>query len=414
MPNTQLVDHLFRHQYGKMVSILTRIFGLQHLDTIEDAVQDTFINALRVWQNEIPEKPEAWLTQAAKNRALDLFRTLGAEHKRAPKMENGPSTIALNELFLDSEITDSQLRMIFAACNPLLHPKDQIAFALKTISGFSQKEIAAALLLKEETVKKRLSRAREAIRKGNISFEIPVGPELPKRLQRVQEVLYLIFNDGFHSIRKELLVREDLCGEAMRLCKMLLDHPLTQTAESHALMALMCFQSARLKSKVNAQNEVVSLREQDRSLWHAPLMYMGYQMMDKAAETESFSTYHYEAAIAFEHVQAKDYESTDWKQILFWYEQLEHLHPSLFNQLNRAVVHLQLEEFDNAETLLKGIDSRLLEQRAYLYHGLWAEYHYKRGEQNKALEQIEQALSQVSNASEKSYLERKRELYAGS
>ncbi len=190
------LDHLFRHQYGKMVSILTRIFGLANLEIIEDAVQDTFIKAMVAWRNGMPENPEAWLTKAAKNRTIDLFRKLSADKKRLPKITSGPSAIALNDLFLDTEIEDSQLRMIFTACHPILNPKDQLSFALKTVSGFSAKEIASALLLKEETVKKRLMRARKSIAEQNVSFQIPQGKDLPERLSRVLEVLYLIFNEG--------------------------------------------------------------------------------------------------------------------------------------------------------------------------------------------------------------------------
>jgi RNA polymerase sigma factor (sigma-70 family) len=150
----KVVDHLFRHQYGKMVAILTRIFGLSNLETIEDAVQDTFVKAISSWRNQMPDNPEAWLTQAAKNRVLDLFRKLSAEKKSVSKMESGQNVMAINELFLDNEIEDSQLRMIFAACNPILNPRDQIAFALRTISGFSSKEIASSLLLRRNHQKK--------------------------------------------------------------------------------------------------------------------------------------------------------------------------------------------------------------------------------------------------------------------
>lgn len=193
MESDAIIDHLFRHQHGRMVAILTRIFGLSNLEIIEDAVQDTFIKAMGTWRNGMPDNPEAWLTQAAKNRMIDLFRKLKSEKERAAYMESGTSTISVNELFLDDEIADSQLRMIFTACHPQLDPRDQIAFALKTIAGFSQKEIASALLLKEEAIKKRLSRARKAIGIKSISFEIPQGEQLNQRMIRVLEVLYLLF-----------------------------------------------------------------------------------------------------------------------------------------------------------------------------------------------------------------------------
>lgn len=411
MTQPKLIDHLFRHQFGKMVSILTRIFGLEHLETIEDAVQDTFVTAMRAWQGGMPENPEAWLTQAAKNRTLDLFRKLSAERTRLPKLESGPDTIALNELFLDHEIADSQLRMIFTACNPALSAKDQIAFSLKTISGFSQKEIAAALLIKEETVKKRLARARNSIQKEGMAFEIPSSGDLPERINRVLEVLYLIFNEGFHSGKKELLLREDLCGEAMRLCHMMLQTEHLQQPATHALFALMCFNVSRLRGKVNDQNEIISLSKQDRSLWDDGLIATGHKHMDKAVDTPYFTSYHYEAAIAAEHVMAPDYESTNWTNILRWYQQLEEVQPSPFNGLNMAVIYVQLLEFSKAEELLRNIQPEKLEQRAYLYHGLWAEYYYKKGEMQAAVKAVDQAIHLVNNDVEKRYLERKRAKY---
>lgn len=407
MTEPRIIDHLFRHQYGKMVSILSRIFGLQQLHLIEDAVQDTFISAMKTWRNGIPENPEAWLTAAAKNRAVDLLRQVGAEQQRALRWNNGTATIALNELFLDTEIADSQLRMIFTACNPALKPQDQIAFALKTISGFSAQEIASALLLKEETVKKRLVRARKTITEENIAFEIPAGHDLPARLHRVMEVIYLIFNEGFHSGQKQALIREELCGEAIRLCKLLLCNEHTATGDTLALFALFCFHSARLRSKVNAAGEVLSLKEQNRSLWYRPLIEMGYTALNKAVMSE-FGIYHYEAAIAAEHVMAHSYEETNWKQILEWYRQLDALQPSPFHRLNMATVQLQLENYTEARALLDCIDPQELEQRVYLYHGLWAEYYKKQGMRTEGLKAIDQALASVSNEAERHYLEKKK------
>lgn len=406
-----MIDHLFRHQYGKLVSILTRFFGLQHLETIEDAVQDTFVSALKAWQGSIPEHPEAWLTQAAKNRVLDLFRKLSAEDQRIAKMDSGVATIAIHELFLDHEMEDSVLRMIFTACNPLLHPKDQIAFALKTVSGFSGKEIAAALLLKEDTVKKRLSRARKTIRSTAIAFEIPEGAILQQRLDRVLEVIYLIFNEGFHSNRKDILIREDLCGEAMRLTQLLLQRPLTATPKVQAVFALFCFQSARLRSRVNAAREVISLRDQDRSKWYLPLITLGHRAMERAVEADVFSPYHYEAAIAAEHTRAQNFDTTDWGKILKWYEQLHALEPSAFHLLNLAMVQLQLKAFDAVAELLQRIDPNELEQRQYLYYGAYAEFAFQTGDQKSALRYIDQAIEATQNAVERAHLTQKKALY---
>ena len=406
-----MIDHLFRHQYGKMVSILTRIFGLQHLQTIEDAVQDTFINAIKAWQGNIPENPEAWLTMSAKNRVLDLFRKFSAEDKRIAKIVTGAETIAINELFLEHEVDDSVLRMIFAACNPILNSKDQIAFALKTISGFSGKEIATALLLKEETVKKRLARARKNIQEGQIAFEIPTGAELEHRLHRVLEVIYLIFNEGFHSNRKDILIREELCGEAMRLAKTLLTNSFTATPNSYAVFALFCFQSARLSSKINSQKEIISLKDQDRSKWHRPLIALGHRNMEKAVAGENYGYYHYEAAIAAQHALASSYASTDWDKILMWYQRLNTLENSPFNLLNMAVVQIQRGDLPAARELLEKINPNLLEQRAYLYYGTYAEYALHIGNKILALKYIDQAITLVRNDAELKYLRKKKSEY---
>lgn len=403
-----IMDHLFRHHYGKMVSVLTRIFGLSNLEIIEDAVQDTFIKALSAWRINPPENPEAWLTKAAKNRVIDIFRKINADQKRIPKLQSGPSTFAINELFLDDEIEDSQLRMIFTACHPVLNPKDQIAFALKTISGFSTKEIASALLLKEETIKKRLMRARKSITEKDISFEIPQGKELPKRLNRVLEALYLTFNEGFHSNRKDLLIRKELCGEAMRLCHLLRNNDYTKNNSVHALFALMCFHTARLDTKVDENNEIVDLKNQDRTKWYAPLILMGNAAMNDAVADEIYTSYHYEAAIASEHLISKNFEETNWDKILMWYERLAKIQSSAFTQLNIAMVQIQRKQYEEASKILLETDPLDLEQRAYLYYGTWAEYYKERAEYDKALNSLEEAIKLVNNEAEKNYLVRKK------
>jgi len=404
----KLIDHLFRHHYGKMVSVLTRIFGLSHLETIEDAVQDTFIKASLSWKNNPPEYPQAWLTAAAKNRVLDIFRKLKAEKKRVPNLGSGMDVIALNELFLDNEIQDSQLRMIFAACHPSLTPTERIAFSLRTVSGFSNKEIASALLTKENTIRKRLNRARKTIRDKEIQFLIPQGKELPGRMDSVLEVLYLIFNEGFHSSMSDILIREELCGEAMRLGQMLLTHTITRTPSAYALFALMCFHAARLKSKTNEHGDIVDLRQQDRSLWHFPLIRMGHDTMERAVETEVFSHYHYEAAIAAEHLKARSFESTNWDKIFMWSQKLCETNPGTIATLQLAVIQLQREEFDEAYTILQTVDPNDLEQRAYLYYGSMAEYYARTEQKMKALSSLNIALETVRNEAEKRYLLQKK------
>ncbi|MBD78327.1 MAG: sigma factor, ECF subfamily protein [Crocinitomicaceae bacterium] len=404
----EVVDHLFRHQYGKMVSILIKFFGFSHLETIEDAIQDTFIKATLSWRNQLPDNPEAWLTQAAKNRTIDLLRQIQAEKSRLDKINNGPSSIQLNELFLEHEIEDSQLRMVFVACHPHLKAEEQIAFALKTISGFSTKEIAAALLLKEETVKKRLSRARKSIVEKNIQFNFPEAQQIEDRLNRVLKVIYLTFNEGFHSTNKKEVVRKDLCGEAIRLCVLLLKKKQFRTGSSYALFALLCFLSARIESKTDENNEIVNLRNQDRSKWHPPLIKMGDDALSKSMEYEDVSHYHFEAFIAAEHLKAKTFEETNWNKILFWYRKLNVLHPSPSSRLNMAMVYIQLNEFKEAIILLNQIKSSDLEQRAYLLYGCYSNYYEKTGKGTKALEYMDMAINCVTNTQEKKHLEKER------
>ncbi len=404
-----VIDHLFRHQFGKMVSVLCRIFGIEHLEHIEDAVQDTFAKAAISWRDGVPENPEAWLTKAAKNRAIDLFRKLKSEKRRNSYFKNSNAAIAISDLFLDNEIADSQLRMIFMACHPSLDSRDQIAFALKSIAGFSQKEIAAALLLKDETIKKRLTRARATIRKEELAFEIPQGEELVTRRVRVLEVLYLLFNEGFHSSKKDKIVRKELCGEAIRLCKIIIEHPITCNEESQALFALMCFHAARLDNKIDTLNELIDLRLQDRSKYYFPLVAIGNSFMEKATQSGHFTHYHYEAAIASEHLSAKTFEETDWKKIIFWYEKLQEISPSAFNLMNMAIVHLELDQADKTKDLLAQVESKELGQREYLFYGCMAQYYQYMNQYTQALENYTQAISLVKNDAELRYMENKRQ-----
>ncbi|PHN06928.1 RNA polymerase sigma factor [Flavilitoribacter nigricans] len=405
----KIVDHLFRHQYGKMIAVLTNIFGLSHLEVIEDAVQDTFVKATLQWRSERPENPEAWLMKAAKNRAIDLLRKIKAEKNRFEKVTTGSAGIQLNELFLEHEIADNQLRMIFVACHPELSLEEQIAFALKTVSGFSMKEIAAALLLKEETIKKRLIRARKKIREQQIQFSFPAAPAVQSRLSGVLRVIYLIFNEGFHSTKKEQLVDQELCGEALRLCKLLLTREAFRSGSSYALFALLCFHSARLESKTNADKEIVDLEHQDRSRWYFPLVVLGNDAMNRAMEYPDLSTYHYEASIAAEHLKARSFADTNWPAILNLYEQLHTFHPSDSNLLNMAIVQLRMDQARAARALLDAIDVQQLEQRAYLFHGCYADYHLSQGDRERAIASLRKAIELTNNALEEKYLIRKLE-----
>lgn len=391
-----------------MIAILTKVFGLTHLELIEDAVQDTFIKATLQWRTQQPDNPEGWLLQASKNRIIDLLRKIKSEDQRHEKIISGAAALQINELFLDHEVEDSQLRMLFVACHPSLSQEEQIAFALKTISGFSMKEIAAALLLKEETIKKRLSRARKSIQENNIKLEYPGPTEVKNRIEGVLHIIYLIFNEGFHSTKVDQLISKDLCGEALRLCKLLLRKENFRSGSVYALFALLCFHASRLDAKINDENQLVDLEHQDRSKWYFPLIVLGNDSMDKSMEYEDFSTYHLEAAIAAEHIKARRFQDTNWNRLIELYHQLQELQPNNSNLLAIAIIHLQKNDLIKAKLLIDEVNADKLEQRAYLYYGCLFDYYTKSGNSQKALDSINKAIEMSSNSLEKEYLEAKK------
>ncbi|WKN43078.1 RNA polymerase sigma factor [Tunicatimonas pelagia] len=408
MPHRKIVDHLFRHQYGKMVAILSRIFGLTHLELIEDAIQDTFVKATLQWRNSMPDNPEAWLTQAAKNRVIDLLRRISVKHEHHQKVPHGTIALEISEFFLDHEVEDSQLRMILVAGHPVLSREEQIAFALKTISGFSMKEIAAALLLKEEAIKKRLARARKKMKDQQVKLAYPLPHEIEDRMAVVLQAIYLIFNEGFHSTKSGSLISKDMCGEALRLCKLLLTKERFRSGSLYALFALCCFHASRLETKIGTNNELVDLQYQDRARWYKPLIVLGNYAMQKSLEYTERSAYHHEAAIAAEHLKADCFKSTDWHRILELYQQLYELQPGDTILLSMASVHLQVGQLDRAKALLDQVEANHLSQRKYLLHGSYAEYYFRIGSIQPALSQIDQAIALSSNELEQAYLKKKR------
>src|SRR6185295_7597647 len=271
-------DHLFRHESGKMVAVLTRIFGLHHLDLVEDVVQESFLKALQTWKyGQLPDNPQGWLMQVARNKAIDILRKREKEGSGIDiekKFESEATDIG--EFFHTDEISDSQLRMIFTCVHPTLKPEDQIALVLKTISGLSVQEIAKALLTNDSAIQKRLYRAKEFIRSERIAFEIPAGHALTDRLEVVHTFLYLLFNEGYNSAKADELIRKDLCAEAMRLCKILIEHRICSSPTGYALLSMMCFHAARFESRLDHNNSIVLLQQQDRRKWNEEMINIGY------------------------------------------------------------------------------------------------------------------------------------------
>jgi RNA polymerase sigma-70 factor (ECF subfamily) len=371
----QVVEHFFRHEAGRIVSTLTRILGIEHLNRAEDVVQETLVRALQTWPYYgIPRNPSAWITQVAKNLALDLirrektFRNKEAEIIRL--MEQGSvDPTAENSVFTDDQINDDRLRMMFVCCHPLVPQEAQVALALKTLCGFSAAEIARAFLTSEAAIAKRLTRAKQKIRTAQVPFEIPVGEELTQRLDSVLQTLYLLFNEGYKASVGEQLIREELCREAIHLGTLLAEHPAGNRPKTHALLALMFLNAARMPARLDTDGNILRLKEQDRSCWDQPTIARGcFHLMQSTADDEA-SEYHLQAAIAGCHCAAKDYESTDWRQILSLYDRLLEMDDSPVVALNRAVAAANVH---GPKAGIEAVEAILNQEQLNSYYLLYA------------------------------------------
>jgi RNA polymerase sigma factor (sigma-70 family) len=345
-PAAPLVEHFFRREAGRLVAVLTRVFGWRHFDLVEDMVQATLLDALQAWSvRGAPDNPSGWVHRVARNKIIDALRRDRVGERARVEWAAGRPTQeeGLDDLFLDSEIEDSQLRMMFACCHPRLARENQLALTLKALCGFGNSEIARALLVAEETVKKRLQRATRDLIDNGITLDPPAAEEMAERLDGVHQVLYLLFNEGYSSSEGETAVRADLCEEAARLCHLLCTHKRFSTPSTHALMALMLFHAARLDSRLDRHGAVLLMEEQDRGRWDHRLIRRAQDFLDQSAEGTVISAFHLEAAIAYHHCTAKSYAETDWPAILRLYDALIALHRSPVYLLNRAIVVAQVE-----------------------------------------------------------------------
>lgn len=405
-----IIDHLFRHESGKMVAVLSRLLGLQNLETAQDIVQDTLLQAMNTWGfSSPPENPSAWLMKVAKNKAIDYlrrkkrFKSISSEYANLLQSEYTLEP-AVNNLFLENEMPDSQLRMIFACCHPVIPEESQVALTLKTLCGLSAGEIAKAFLTNEETISKRIYRAKEKIRLEKIELNVPSGSELATRLNTVLKTLYLLFNEGYNSSHREQLIREDLCGEAMRLCHLLTEHRLTNYPRVKALLSLMCFQSSRLTARLDDKENIIVLKYQDRSKWYRPLIQKGFEYLDASAEPYEESPYHIEAAIASLHAAAPSFERTDWKTIYHLYGLLYQVQPGPVVAMNKAIASAYAMSKEKAlEELqqIKGLENH------HLYYAAVGEMYFELEERAMAKENFEKALHLTHSQTEQQLLMQK-------
>lgn len=334
-----LLEHLFRHQAGRIVAYLTRRLGPAHLDLAEEAVQETMLRALETWPySGVPENAPAWLFRVAHNAAIDSVRRLRLHREKTEALLAGLSQLETpcQQSDLEEQLRDDELRMIAMCCHPQIPRDASVALSLKTVSGFSVREIARAFLADDSAIRQRLVRAKRQIREQHLTLEMPTGQQLEQRLDSILGAVYLIFNEGYTAHEGAELIRQDLCFEAIRLGQLIASSSIAEP-RVHALVALMALQAARLPARVDAAGDLILLESQDRGLWDRRLIGLGFYHFDCSISGEVVSPYHVEAAIAAVHARAPDARSTDWPMILELYDQLLALNPSPVVALNRAV-----------------------------------------------------------------------------
>ncbi|MCH5598154.1 RNA polymerase sigma factor [Niabella ginsengisoli] len=338
MQQQELIPHLFRTEYRKIVAVLCSLFGLQHIETAEDLVSDTFLSAAELWgQKGVPENPAAWLYTVAKNKTKNHLRRVANFDKKISK-ELSNEGVAEIELDLSEEnINDSQLAMMFAVCDPSVAKEAQVALALNLLCGFDAQEIADAFLTNKDVVYKRIQRAKEKLRSENISLAYPTVNEISTRMDSVLSTIYLLFNEGYYSSSQNSVLRKDLCWEAMRLCYLLVSNDIANTTSANALLSLMCFHASRFEARLNEHGELILYKDQDTSLWNEELIVKGRYYLKIAFADGDLSKYHFEAAIASWHTIKED-SPEKWATVLQLYDQLLQLEYSPMAAFNRIYV----------------------------------------------------------------------------
>jgi RNA polymerase sigma factor (sigma-70 family) len=413
---TGLVDHLFRHETGKLIAVLTRIFGAHNLELAEDVVQDTLLEAIKVWNFKgVPEHPVPWLYKVAKNKALNVVnrerykREYLTEETHFLKSE-WTANAALENLFSESGIRDDQLRMMFTCCHPSVSEDSQIALTLKTLCGFSLSEIAKAFLTTEENINKRLVRARQKIREDQIPFEVPSGEHLAERLDAVLQTIYLLFNEGYKASTGRDLIRYELCAEAIRLCEIITaSTAIRDKSKVFACLALMYLNASRFHARQNEKGEILTMAEQDRSRWDRSLMQKGFICLEQAASDKNISVYHILAAISAYHCSATDFASTDWNSILLLYNKLAEFDHSPLVSLNRAVALSKVKGLNAAIEVLEKMKNIPSLKSYHLYYSTLGEFYIEAGRFNEAKNALESAISLSDLPAEQELLRKRLE-----
>jgi len=408
-----VVDHLFRHQSGRIVSVLTRLFGIDRMDLAEDVVQEALLKALQLWPYRgIPQNPAGWIMKVARNHALDIVRRDQNLRLKKEQIRASSEEILQNadEPYSEQEIEDDQLRMMFACCHPSLKVESQVPLILKTLCGFGTTEIARAFLSNEEAIHKRLVRAKQKLRGGKVTFEFPDPRHLSARLESVLKALYLLFNEGYKSSSGKDLIRKDLCDEAIRLTGILSQHPSGDQPETHGLLALMLFHGARLSSRTDGLGNLLLLKDQDRETWDGKMIRAAFREIESSGKGKGVSRYQLEAGIAACHCLAPTYADTDWEKILLLYDMLIQVNDSPVITLNRAVALSHVQGPEAGIRAVEEIREATKLDRYYLLYAVLGEFYTATGNHEKAAAYYRKALELTEVRSEKIFLLERLEL----
>lgn len=404
MDQKELIPHLFRTEYRKIVSVLCALFGIEHIEIAEDIVSDSFLMASELWGLKgLPENPTAWLYVVAKNKTRDYLKRNSNFARNVTKGLKYNAAIS-EEIEIDlsvKNINDSELAMIFVVCHPCNPPEAQISLALNILCGFSAREIANAFLTDVEVIYKRLQRAKKKLRTENIKIQQPSIADINERLPAVLMTLYLFYNEGYYSLSQDNAIREDLCFEAMRLTYLLVENDHTNTASVNALLALMCFQSSRFDARHDQNGEIILYEDQDTDLWNQELISKGEYFLNQASQGKDASKFHIEAGIAYWHTKKADTREK-WENILQLYNHLLLIEYSPMAALNRTYALSKAN--GKAEAIIEAEKIGLTEN--YLYHSLLGELYFNT-DNEKAIVHLQKALKLGKSTAEKIHIANK-------
>jgi RNA polymerase sigma factor (sigma-70 family) len=413
-PPPALPDHYFRHEFGRLVSVLVRRFGVQRVELCEDAAQSALLRAVQAWpQAGIPDDKGAWLYRVAHNRMLDSLRALArlGQHAESPEPAAAPA-LADQGVYLEHEVADDLLRLLFVCADPKLPRESQLVLALKTLCGFSTEEIGLRLFQGHEAVHKRLQRARQSLRDGPLQLDTPVA-ELTERLPAVLQILYLLFNEGYSSAQPDRMIRRELCEEAVRLGLLLAEHPLGAVPQTFALLALMYLHASRFEARTDGAGGLLLIEEQDRALWDAELIHIGFGYLQRSAAGTEFSRYHVEASLAAEHCLAPSYAQTRWEEIARLYSVLDRVAPSALNTLNRAIAVAEAQGAAAGLALVEALKPPGWLLGYYLWDATLGELYRREGNAVRAQGHLQRALDAAPTHAEQALLRRRLALLDG-